>query len=250
MATEFPPMNDMLRNLIERRSAAHASGLAAVDRSEVEPFEAVPAQVLDPKQAWQEASAAISNVGAGKPGAAPADWPEIVAAMPPVVALPFAAGHFPQAVRDLQRLARSIDSIQDSAESVASLEITKIEAWAAEQSGPPALLAVGMLRLAGQLPRADKLLNKLEKKLLAEFQPFCTNERAANFWAAGKRSEAAKLWSALPETAPVLFNRGLACVFAGDKLSAQIHLPKAVSMIPESSGWHHLGRLYLALAQG
>jgi tetratricopeptide (TPR) repeat protein len=246
MATELPPMNDMLRELLERRTAAHASGLAAVDRSEVEPFEAVPAQVLDPKQAWQEASAAIANVGTDT---AAADWPEIVAAMPPVVALPFAAGHFPQAVRDLQRLARSIDSTHRSPDAVASLEVESVEAWAAEQDGLQALLAVGMLRLAGQLARAEKLLNKLEKKLLAGFQAFCTNERAANFWADGKRAEAAKLWSSLPDTAPVLFNRGLAAVFAGDKPSAQTHLTKAVGMIPESSGWHHLGRLYVALAQ-
>jgi tetratricopeptide (TPR) repeat protein len=243
-------MNDMLRNLIERRSAAHASGLAAIDRSEVEPFEAVPAQVLDPKQAWQEAAAAIANVASIKPVAAPADWPELVAAMPPIVALPLAAGHFPQAVRDLQRLACSIDSPDVASDSGASLEIPSIESWAADQTGPQALVAVGMLRLAGQLPRAEKLLNKLEKKLLAEFQPLCTNERAANFWASGKRTEAAKLWSSLPENAPVLFNRGLAELFAGNKPSALTHLTKAVDIIPESSGWHHLGRLYLALAQG
>src|SRR5262249_23520074 len=123
MATEFPPMNDMLRNLLERRSAAHAAGLAAVDRSEVEPFEAVPAQVLDPKQAWHEASAAIAHSDAGGPVAAPSDWPEIVAAMPPLVALPFAAGHFPQAVRDLQRLARSIEKNGQSSDSSANLEV-------------------------------------------------------------------------------------------------------------------------------
>jgi tetratricopeptide (TPR) repeat protein len=243
-------MDDMLRNLIERRSAAHASGLAAVDRSEVEPFEAVPAQVLDPKQAWHEASVAISGFTESDPVAAPSDWPEVVAAMPPAVALPFAAGHFPQSVRDLQRLARSLESNNPVSDGSANLEATNIEAWAAEQSGPAALLAVGMLRLAGQLRRAEKLLNKLEKKLRAEFQPLCTNERAANFWAHGQRAEAAKLWSSLPESAPNLFNRGLAALFAGAKATAQAHFTKSVGLIPESSGWHHLGRLYLALAQG
>jgi hypothetical protein len=29
-----------------------------------------------------------------------------------------------------------------------------------------------------------------------------------------------------------------------------LSLTAAVSQIDESSGWHHLGRLYLALAQG
>ena len=47
----------------------------------------------------------------------------------------------------------------------------------------------------------------------------------------------------------MLFNRGMAALFAGDNAAAREALRKAVAKLPESSGWHHLGRLYLALAE-
>ena len=75
------------------------------------------------------------------------------------------------------------------------------------------------------------------------------NEQAALLWHRGRHGEAIKRWQSLPETAPVLFNRGMAALFAGDKSAARRDLTAAVAVIPESSGWHHLGRLYLALAQ-
>ena len=49
---------------------------------------------------------------------------------------------------------------------------------------------------------------------------------------------------------PVLFNRGMAALFTGQPADARADLRRAVEQIPESSGWHHLGRLYLALAGG
>ena len=115
MPAEFPHMNEMLKDFMQRRSAVHAAGLAAIDRGEVEPYDAVPAQVLDPKQAWDEATAALAHFGMHEAIAAPADWPQLVATADAAIALPFAAGHFPQSVRDLQRLARAVPPAVDGA---------------------------------------------------------------------------------------------------------------------------------------
>jgi len=49
---------------------------------------------------------------------------------------------------------------------------------------------------------------------------------------------------------PVLFNRGMAALFLDRPAEARADLRKATERLPESSGWHHLGRLYLALAGG
>ena len=57
-----------------------------------------------------------------------------------------------------------------------------------------------------------------------------------------------KIWDALEATAPVLFNRGMAALFTGDVVAAKQHLACAIAQLPASSAWHHLGRLYLTLA--
>jgi len=53
----------------------------------------------------------------------------------------------------------------------------------------------------------------------------------------------------LPDSVPILFNRGMAALFLDRPADARAALRTAVEKIPESSGWHHLGRLYLALAE-
>ena len=46
----------------------------------------------------------------------------------------------------------------------------------------------------------------------------------------------------------MLFNRGMAALFAGDIAVAKQHLTAALAKLPTSSAWHHLGRLYVILA--
>jgi hypothetical protein len=54
----------------------------------------------------------------------------------------------------------------------------------------------------------------------------------------------------LPDSLPVLFNRGLAALVLGDIETGRLHLSRAVAGLPESSPWHHLGQLYLAVVVG
>src|SRR5207253_1525414 len=131
--------------------------------------DAVPPQVLDPKQAWDEATAVLWHFtpGTSVPHTTlvavfgvPADWPTLVAGQESAIALPFAAGYFPQSVRDLQRLARSVPPTELPTEAGAPIPSDGLDSW----------------------------VRKVEE--------------------------------------------------GGE-----------VTQIPESSGWHHLGRLYLALAQ-
>jgi hypothetical protein len=62
--------------------------------------------------------------------------------------------------------------------------------------------------------------------------------------------QAARLGPARPARAPVLFHRARAALFLGRPAEARADLRKAVEALPDSTGWHHLGRLYLALAGG
>jgi tetratricopeptide (TPR) repeat protein len=76
------------------------------------------------------------------------------------------------------------------------------------------------------------------------------NEEAALLWQRGEHAEAARRWGQMPDSVPVLFNRGMAALFLGRPADARAALRQAVERLPEASGWHHLGRLYLALAGG
>jgi hypothetical protein len=250
-----PGIADLMARFLGHQSAAHASGLAAAARGDVEPYEAVPAQVVDPRQAWDEATAVLGCYGgAGKVGKAPADWPQWVAALPSHTGLAFAAGNFPQMVRDLAPLYR--------AESLADLPETDgpplvgmgVETWAESVAKdgvfPQMLLALGALRLARQWDATEALVRTFSGRVPAAWADAWANEEAALLWHRGREEAAARRWQALPESVPVLFNRGMAALFLGRPADARADLRKAVERLPESSGWHHLGRLYLALAGG
>jgi hypothetical protein len=48
---------------------------------------------------------------------------------------------------------------------------------------------------------------------------------------------------------PVLFNRGMADLFQDKPEEARQALKEVVGKLPETSAWHHLAHLYLALAE-
>jgi tetratricopeptide (TPR) repeat protein len=250
-----PDLTALMARYLGRQSAAHAAGLAAVEPGAVEPYEAVPVQAVDPRQAWDEANAVLTHFGnAGKVGKAPADWPQLVAAQPSHTGLAFAAGNFPQMVRDLAPLYRAESLAELPAVDGPAVSGTAVDSWAEKaaraDSFPQLRLALGALRLARQWDAAEALIQKHSGQVPAPWADAWKNETAAVLWHRGRKEEAARLWQALPESAPVLFNRGMAKLFLGRVADARAELQKAVERLPEASSWHHLGRLYLALAGG
>ena len=81
-----------------------------------------------------------------------------------------------------------------------------------------------------------------------EWRAAWANERAALAWHRGQTKEALSSWQAQEENVPVLFNRGMASLFLNKRANARAFLQQAVDQLPEGA-WHHLGRLYLALAE-
>lgn len=111
------------------------------------------------------------------------------------------------------------------------------------------LLAAAVLRAACDFEQSGATLESLRNQMPAHLSSAFVNEEAALYWAQGEAAKAVALWESLPETAPVLFNRGMAALFMKATSKARDLLKKAVALIPETDGWHHLGRLYLALAE-
>jgi tetratricopeptide (TPR) repeat protein len=244
-----PLLSALFAEYLQSQTAAQARGLGfAPPSGEVEPYESVPVQPVDPQQAWNDALAAADHFpGAKATWTTPADWSTLVAAQEPAIALAFCLGNFPQMVRNLHPLLAGGDLTALRAAPTRTATAPAVIEWARTcGNGPQALLAAGVSRLAGQFDAAADLLRRWQPS--AEWRAVHANEEAALAWHRGRAEEAANLWRNQPESVPVLFNRGMAALFMGDAAAARAALTAATTELPETGAWHHLGRLYLALA--
>jgi hypothetical protein len=245
------PLAELFTQYLKRQMAAQTQGLGLAEPAgEVEPYDAVPVQPVDPQLAWHDTLAvARFFVPAGSPAwAVPAEWPALVAAQEPAVALAFCFGNFPQMVRNLQPLLAGGDLTALRSLPTRPIPAPGLAAWADSiREYPQTLLAAGVLRVAGQFDEAAALL-AWTADAPAEWQAARRNEEAALAWHRGQTEQAAALWQAMDESVPVRFNRGMAALFLGHPAAARADLGRAVEQLPDTSAWHHLGQLYLALA--
>src|SRR5262249_13883399 len=96
--------------------------------------------------------------------------------------------------------------------------------------------------------RAAETLMQLKAIVAGEWLPVLANEEAALLWHRGEYQAAADLWSSLPDSVPVRFNRGMAELFLGLPIEARQILQAAVAGLPDPRACHHLASLYLTLA--
>jgi len=242
---------ELFARYLERQVDAQAEGLGfAPALGEVEPYDSVPVQPIDPRLAWDEARAVLQTFAGLSPaqGKAPLEWPHLVAGYEPALALAFALGNYPQLVRDLHALLAGGNLSALRGRPAGTLADEALLAWARRQTGSyPRLLAAGVLRLARAYDEAAELLEQAAPGT-GEWHAVWENERAALAWHRGQAEEALTLWQHQAESVPVLFNRGMASLFLGRTEEARTALGPAVAALPDSSSWHHLGQLYLALA--
>src|SRR5205823_1657986 len=115
-----------------------------------------------------------------------------------------------------------------------------VEETARKKQYPQMLLALGVLRLARHFDAADAFVRAHDVNIPAEWRTGWDNEKAAVAWHSGRFDEARQLWDSLEPTTPVLFNRGMAALFAGDASTAKTHLNAVIANLPATSAWHHL----------
>jgi hypothetical protein len=256
-ATDPPKtLADLTAEYLGRQAAAHADGVGfAEPAGDVVPFDAVPAQPVEPRLAWGEACQALRHFAPGGAAAAvkaPADWAGLVANREPLTALPFCLGNYPQLVRDLHPLWRG-GSLRALLTPVRPLAAPGVVDWAsralAEGRSAQALLGAGVARLAGDLEAAGRLLDDCRANLPPAWQAAAANEEAALAWHRGDAEAALAAWGAQAESVPVLFNRGVAALFLDRPGEARPPLARAAQQLAEDDAWHHLARLYLALAE-
>jgi hypothetical protein len=242
-----PALSDLFTEYLNGQAEAQSEGLGFAELGgEVEPYESVPVQPVDPKQAWTDALTAAELLGARTAWTTPPDWPVLVASQEPAVALAFCLGNYPQMVRNLHPLLAGADLAALRADPVRAPAAPALVEWARKAGGyPESLLAAGVLRLARQFDDAAELLHRPPP---AEWRAVHANEEAALAWHRGRADEAAALWRKQADSVPVLFNRGMAALFLGDGATAREALTRAAAVLPETTAWHHLARLYIAMA--
>jgi tetratricopeptide (TPR) repeat protein len=250
-----PALGQLLTRFLQRQAEAQAAGLAPADPGDVTPYEASPVQPVDARLAWEEAVAVASYLAPDvdrRSFTVPPHWPQLVAAQEPAAAPAFAIGNYPQMVRDLHLLLNHFRPAELRPGGGRSLATPALVQWSEKAAQlkklPQVLLAIGSLRLAREFDQAGQILANLQKEAAASWQPALLNERAALAWHQGNHADALALWNAVPDSVPVLFNRGMACLFLDQPAQARSWLTQAVAQLPEGSAWHHLGRLYLTLA--
>jgi tetratricopeptide (TPR) repeat protein len=210
-------------------------------------------QPVDPAPAWREGVRALTFLTPSATALkAPPGWPTLVAAHEPIVSLAFCIGNFPQMMRNLHLLLHG-NPAKLRPTPGQPIDLPELLAWAAKVAGkkqyPELLVALGSLRLARQFEAADRVIGQHDVTVPEEWRAAWENEKAALAWHRGNAEEALASWQKQKESVPVLFNRGMAALFLGRTADAAKSLAKVVSMLPESSAWHHLARLYLTLAQ-
>jgi hypothetical protein len=246
-----PSLAELMSAYLDRQRTAMAQGLGPAPVGDVVPHEAVPAQPIDPRVAWMEALEVASHYGAAKGWSenAPPDWSSMVAEQEPAAAVPFCLGNYPQIVRLLAPLVSEPDLAKLRPMADTGPVSALVDDWAARVSKKghaERLLAAAVCRLARRFDRTAQLL---AEEPPAAWSGAWANERAALAWHSGRCDEAGAIWKSAPENVPVLFNRGLSALFSGRRAAARPALSAALEQIPDSSAWHHLGHLYLALAQ-
>jgi hypothetical protein len=151
-----------------------------------------------------------------------------------------AAGNYPQRVRDLEPLLVGFEpgELRPARHPSPMPGFAGLRGWVTKHAATHPVLAAGLARSIGDFATAEHLLP-------AEAE----NERAALLWQSGRCEEALAAWAAAKTTPAVLFNLGMALLFTGRFGEAKAALTRAAGVLPESSGWGSLCRLYLAVAQ-
>ncbi len=207
---------------------------------EVEPYEVLNGFRTDPRTAYVDAVAALKILGEqGVPLAVPPEWAGYVQQLGGAVAVPMAAGRFPQQVRDLGAMLDA-DAKHTPVRPTEAVGFSSLRSWVKKQDNSTAAgrLAAGIARGLGDdatIPNGHDAVS--------------ANERAAALWTVGDTSPAVKLWLSMPDSPVAFFNRGMALLFTGRAEEAVSHLRNAAKSLPETSGWQHLAELYLAVAE-
>jgi hypothetical protein len=244
-----PTSQPSLDALMTRFLAARAGGPApASDSGEVVPHEVAGGFRPTANLTWEEALAVFRLFDVEAENlTCPADWAAFAALESRAVAVPLAAGLFPQRVRQVPALTD--EPATEPTTTVAGF--AGLRGWLLKalrsQSATTLLVAAGVAAGLGDWAEADEALQRAEPLCTGPWRAVWLNQRAAHDWLRGRRAEAVAAWAQLDADKVIAFNHGMANLFAGRPVEAETALKQAAKVLPDSSGWCHLAKLYRSL---
>jgi hypothetical protein len=258
MATSNPISPPSLDELTSRFLATRAARTAdpIEPEGDVVPHEVAGGFRAPTRLTWDEALAVfrVFDVEAERM-VSPPEWAAFINLDLPAVGLPLAAGVFPQRFRQVpgSLAVGDLSSMLPSAPGEAIPQFQGLRGWIRKtlrSNSPTALLvASGIAATLGDWADADEALNLVDSCQEEKWRTVCENQHAALLWLRGRHDEALSTWKAQHDQPAIAFNRGMASLFMGKMASAVPSLETANGRLPDSTGWCHLARLYLSLAQ-
>ena len=240
--TAQPSLRDLTARFLAAKAAAPVD---SVDDSEVQPHEVIGGFQTPVRATWDEATAAFRLFGVtAEKLACPPEWAAFVALETKIVAVPLAAGLFPQRFRKLPGQVTAADCESHAVPQVNGF--SGLRGWVrkALKSGSPTqlLVAAGVAAQLGDWDDAETALTEAEALCDGPWKAVLANQRAAVAWLQGKPEEARQLWNQVSNEVNG-FNRGL----AQTGTARRAEYATATAALPEASGWRHLAALYQLL---
>lgn len=233
-------LSELFSSHLKQQINLFEQGLAAPSCSEtVIPHGTISDVGIDPVPAWKDSVFPTLKIKTASSSSIPTPpgWQSMLSSLPPLFGIPFACGHFPQALRNPLELPKLIN---EESGWTNILPLPEIESWS-KGNLQKQLISLGIYRLAGKHDQANSLLSTIKEQLDSDI---FHNEMGATYWTMGDHSKALKFWEKLGDEPFAFFNRGLAYLRLGREKLASEQLQNASKLIPTSSGWHHLANLY------
>ncbi len=227
---------------------------AYVNSGDVQPYDATIGYRIDPRLAWKEgihAATQVASKGTEVCVNPPSDWGGLVMQNNSSYSRSCATAAYPQQVRDVSTLLQA-SQLKMLLQPINSRSCSlSVRSWVSHQWNTKVLanrlVAIGVLREAHDFDYAFSLIQELKPQHEGTELHAILNEEAAIEWQRGHWQDAHSLWSQLPDSPIVFFNRGMSALFLGSNSLARASLMKACQELPKESGWVHLASLYLAL---
>ncbi|OWK34715.1 hypothetical protein [Fimbriiglobus ruber] len=249
-----PSLNDLMNRYLANKSATSGMDLSS-DGTEVEPHEVAGGFRASAKTTWDEATAVFKVFGVEPEKlAAPPEWSSFVAMETAAVAVPFAAGVFPQRLRHVPALigAADLTSFRPSAGAEQVSGFSSLRGWVRKtlrgRSATGLIVASGIAAALGDWTDAEAALTAAEPLCTGAWRGVWENQRAALLWLRGRSEEAGRVWAEHDSPSATAFNRGLTALFSAQTTGAADQFQTATADLPDSSGWCHLAKLYQSLA--
>jgi hypothetical protein len=239
----------LFQSFLERQIASPG---VLPDSGEAVPHQTGLLQQLNANDCWKAAVVPLELItGLAVEFSPPLGWGTLVEELKPLVALPCAAGNFPQLVRPVASLFRlgTAPAPNPEGHSLPGSLAAWAESAARNSRHAECLVALGILRTSGDLEKVNSLVPIIRSSLPNQWRAALGNEEAALAWQQGRTEEAYAMWMAEPASTPILFNRGMAALFLRHSTEAKATLSTTVTQLPKAGAWHHLAMLYLALAE-